>query len=77
MGKRNIPSIEQVEKLARQKVYPSVSIYIPAVKAGKETQQNSIRFKNALKKTESHLLEQTIDKQSVKELLEPDRKSVV
>lgn len=71
MKNRNIPSIEQLEELARQSFEPSVSIYMPAVKAGKETQQNTIRFKNALKKTETRLTEQNIDKKSIQELLEP------
>ncbi len=71
MKNRNIPSIEQLEELARQSFHPSVSIYMPAVKAGKETQQNAIRFKNALKKTENQLTEQNVDKKSIKELLDP------
>jgi hypothetical protein len=71
MKNRNIPNIEQIEELTRQSFHPSVSIYIPAVKAGKETQQNSIRFKNALKKSETLLTEQNIDKKSIQELLDP------
>jgi hypothetical protein len=51
-----------------------VSIYIPTYRTGKETRQNSIRFKNLLKEAENHLHAAGIHASEVQKMLEPGQK---
>ncbi len=53
---------------------PSVSLYMPTVKAGSETQQNPIRFKNLMKEVESKLEEMGIRLSDASEWLEQAKK---
>lgn len=48
-------SIDQLRTLAEQRQYPLVSLYMPIQRAGSETRQNSVRFKNLLKQAEALL----------------------
>lgn len=50
---------------------PCVSIYLPMVQAGPETEQNSIRFKNALREAENALAERGLEADDVARLLQP------
>jgi len=53
---------------------PSVSLYMPTVKVGSETQQNPIRFKNLMKEVESKLEEIGIRLSDASEWLEQAKK---
>jgi Bacterial archaeo-eukaryotic release factor family 3 len=48
-------SIDELRTLAELSEYPSISLYMPTERAGAETQQNPIRFKNLLKQAEELL----------------------
>jgi hypothetical protein len=48
-----------------------VSLYMPTHRKGTETQQNQIRFKNLLRKTEDRLIESDLRPQEAKEFLRP------
>jgi hypothetical protein len=48
-------SREEIRSLIENSREPSVSLYLPTVKAGKETQQNAIRFKNLLRRAEDSI----------------------
>jgi len=53
-----------------------VSIFLPTVRAGAETQQNPIRFKNLLREAAGRLVERGLDKTQADELLAPARELV-
>lgn len=55
---------------------PHVSIFLPTVRAGAETQQNPIRFKNLLREASTLLSERGLDNGNVDSLLEPARSLV-
>lgn len=55
---------------------PCVSIFLPTVRAGSETQQNPVRFKNLLRETAGRLEARGLDKKAIDELLAPARKLV-
>jgi hypothetical protein len=48
-------SIDEIKTLVEQPEQTSVSIYMPTETAGRETRQNSIRFKNLIKQAEVQL----------------------
>jgi hypothetical protein len=48
-----------------------ISIFMPTFRAGVESQQNQIRFKNLLRRAEEKLLAQGMRPQEIKTLLEP------
>lgn len=51
---------------------PHISIYMPTYRAGSETRQNEIRFKNLLKQARTHLSQmETISAEEIDELLQP------
>lgn len=51
-----------------------ISIYIPTIRAGRETEQNSIRFKNLLREAENRLIDKGLRTPVVRDLLEPAQK---
>lgn len=53
---------------------PSVSVYMPTHKMGKEVQQDPIRFKNLLKEVEQELSEQGMKEREIDSFLEEPRK---
>ena len=53
----SILSINELKQLVEQSQCPCVSIYMPTVQAGAETQQNPIRFKNLIRQAEAALQE--------------------
>jgi hypothetical protein len=52
---------------------PHVSIFIPTVRAGAETQQNPIRFKNMLREAQNRLVDKGLEKDAAEAMLEPAR----
>lgn len=55
---------------------PHVSIFLPTIRAGAETQQNPIRFKNLLREAQQRLLERGMDKGAAEAYLERARNLV-
>lgn len=55
---------------------PHVSMFLPTVRAGQETQQNPIRFKNLLRDAEGRLRARGVDEDAARELLAPARELV-
>ncbi len=49
-------TLDQIKGLAQQTASPSISIFLPTHRAGRETQQDAIRFKNLLRDAEKQLL---------------------
>ena len=49
-------TLDQIKGLARQTASPSISIFLPTHRTGRETQQDPIRFKNLLRDAEKQLL---------------------
>jgi hypothetical protein len=49
-------ALDQVKGLAQQMASPGKSIFLPTQRAGRETQQAPIRFKNLLRDAEKQLL---------------------
>lgn len=69
-------SREEIEVLLNTSSGPSISIYLPTVRAGAETQQNPIRFKNLVREAEQKLLARGVAKAELEELLEPLRRLI-
>lgn len=55
---------------------PHVSIFLPTVRAGAETQQNPIRYKNLLREAQNRLADRGLEKDEIEEMLEPARELV-
>ena len=49
-------TLDQIKELAQQTASPSISIFLPTHRTGRETQQDPIRFKNLLRDAEKQLL---------------------
>jgi hypothetical protein len=64
-------TLDQIKKLAQQTQSPSISIYLPTHRAGQDTQQDPIRFKNLLREAERHLLDNGMKPREVSALLQP------
>ncbi|MDX1631458.1 MAG: hypothetical protein R3234_06335 [Thermoanaerobaculia bacterium] len=64
---------EDLQSLHEAAEPPCVSIFLPTHRAGAETQQNPIRFKNLLKAAEEQLRDQGFEER-VESLLEPARR---
>ena len=62
-------TIDQLQALARQTQNPSVSIFMPTHRAGPDTQQDPIRFRNLLREAERLLLDRGMGPRGVGELL--------
>jgi hypothetical protein len=61
----------ELESLMEHREDPSVSIYAPMVKAGPETQQNPIRFKNLVREALDALQERGLEEKEAEALLAP------
>ncbi len=61
----------ELEALAQRRDSVCVSIYAPMLKAGPETQQNPIRFKNLVRQAGAVLEERGLSPQDARALLEP------
>lgn len=64
-------SVDELKTLVEQPQAPCVSLYMPAVRAGTETRQNSIRFKNLIKQAEAQLQDYGLSHPEALSLLEP------
>jgi hypothetical protein len=60
-----------LQKLAETPKELCVSIYMPTYRAGRETEQNAIRFKNLLEKARTELSASGLDPLALQELLKP------
>ncbi|MBE9170603.1 hypothetical protein IQ238_24830 [Pleurocapsales cyanobacterium LEGE 06147] len=64
-------SIDELKMLVEQPEGLCVSIYMPTYRAGSETRQNPIRFKNLIKQAEANLQENQLSRTDALELLQP------
>lgn len=64
---------DEIAELSAHRDGPHVSIFLPTVRAGQETQQNPIRLKNLLRDAAHRLHERGVDKDTAEELLAPVR----
>lgn len=64
-------SIEDLKQLVEQPQGLCVSIYMPAVQLGSETQQNSVRFKNLIRQAEAELEKYELRPPDAGEFLQP------
>ena len=64
---------EDIQELLQVPGRPCLSLYMPAVRAGAQTQQNPIRFKNLLRSLEERLEGMGLPSGTAGELLEPLR----
>ncbi len=64
-------TLEQIKELAQQTGSPSISIFLPTHRAGQDTQQDPIRFKNLLREAELRLLDRGMGPRQVSALLQP------
>jgi hypothetical protein len=60
-----------IERLAAAGSGTHVSLYMPMVKAGKETRQNPTRFKNVLKRAREEFAAEGIERAEIERLLAP------
>lgn len=63
--------IDELKTLAEPLNGVAVSLYMPAYRAGAETQQNPIRFKNLIKQVEAELQAHNLSRTAITELLQP------
>ena len=64
-------TLDQIKGLAQQTQSPSISIFLPTHRAGPDTQQDPIRFKNLIREAELSLLEKGMGPREVRALLQP------
>ncbi|PMB52243.1 hypothetical protein CEN39_10900 [Fischerella thermalis CCMEE 5201] len=64
-------SIDEIKTLVENTQSPCVSLYMPTQKAGPETRQNPIRFKNLIREAEERLTEMGMDDAKAVEFLQP------
>lgn len=64
-------TLDQIEGLAQQTQSPNISIFLPTHRAGQDTQQDPIRFKNLLREAELSLLDRGMAPREVSALLQP------
>jgi hypothetical protein len=64
-------TLDQIKELAQQTASPSISIFLPTHRAGRETQQDPIRFKNLLRDAEKQLLGSGMGPREASALLQP------
>ena len=67
----SILSIEELKTLVEQAQGVCISLYMPMVRLGSETQQNPIRFKNLIRQVEEQLSEQGMRHTEAVDLLKP------
>ncbi len=67
---------EEIQNLLQTPGRPCVSIYMPTIRAGAETQQNPIRLKNLLRRVQERLEETGMKDTAAAELMAPVRELV-
>ncbi len=70
----NLPNKEDLEHLLKEKDGTKVSIYMPTLRAGRETRQNAIGFKNRLRQAEKGIQTAVPKAASVDDLLAPAKR---
>lgn len=61
----------KIRSLIEKHQSPCISIYMPTHKKGREVEQNSIRFKNLIRKIENSLSEEDVRKAEIEKMLSP------
>ena len=69
-------TLQKFEELVGHEGEPSLSLYMPAVKVGREVQQNSVRLKNLMTEADSRLAEDGMGRSEREEFLAPLRELV-
>jgi hypothetical protein len=64
-------TLDQLKNLAHQTANPSISIFMPTHRAGQDTRQDPIRFKNLLRDVEKQFLDSGMGPREVSALLQP------
>jgi hypothetical protein len=64
-------TLDQIKGLAQQTASPSISIFLPTHRAGQDTQQDPIRFKNLLRDAEKQFLDSGMGPREVDAVLKP------
>ncbi|WKZ37439.1 MAG: hypothetical protein QY332_05780 [Anaerolineales bacterium] len=64
-------TLDQLKNLAGQTASPSISIFLPTHRAGQDTKQDPIRFKNLLREAEKQFLDSGMGPREVNMLLQP------
>jgi hypothetical protein len=64
-------TLDQLKALAQQTSSPSISIFLPTHRAGQDTRQDPIRFKNLLRDAEKQLLNNGIGPREVDAFIQP------
>jgi len=64
-------TLEQLKGLAQQTASPSISFFLPTHRAGQDTQQDPIRFKNLLRDAEKQLLNNGMGPREVDAFIQP------
>ncbi len=64
-------NIDHLKDLIQKQQEPSVSIYMPTYRTGKEVEQGPIRLKNLLNKAEKDLSERGVRSNEIREILQP------
>lgn len=68
----NLLPKDELKALVEKRHHPSVSIFMPTQRLGREVQQNPIRLKNLLKVAENRLTEETdLNQSEIEALLKP------
>lgn len=67
---------DEIRSLLETTGHPCVSLFMPTYRAGKEVQQNHIRYKNLLRSAEERLREHGMGNGDLEGLLEPARRLV-
>jgi hypothetical protein len=71
MENMNIPKREDLKMLLRKQKGLGISFYMPTYRAGRETRQNSIRFKNLVGDAREQLEAHGLRKKEIQELMDP------
>lgn len=64
---------ETLQKILTARSEWSISLYMPAQRRARETEQNPIRFKNLLKETENRLLDKGVQASDINDMLKAPR----
>ena len=70
----NVFTRNELKTLMEKSEGPCVSIFMPTLRGGVQSQQNPIRFKNMLREAEERLISAGLRSSEAKELLEPAQK---
>lgn len=67
----NLEKLDTINRLTEPTETPVLSFFMPTWRAGKEVQQNAIRFKNLVARAEEKLQETDVHKKEIESLLQP------